>query len=134
MLAELESRAIGTIEVSRFSRGRKNYLTFEIYGEEGAISFDMERLNELQVFSRDSPEVEGFKRILVTESVHPFYRYFWPAGHTIGWAESFVLQLYHFLKAVEEDGDFRPNFKDGAAVNAVMDGIYESLETEASSM
>ncbi len=128
ILVEMENRAIGTVEVSRFSLGRKNYFTFEIYGEEGALYFDMERLNELWVYTRAPPEVEGFKRILVTEGEHPFYKYFWPAGHTIGWVESFTLQLYYFLKAVEEDREYSPNFRDGAKVNAVMDAVYESLE------
>lgn len=128
VLAETKGSAIGTVEVSRISPGRKNYLVFEIYGNEGSIYFNMERLNELWVYVRDAPEMSGFRRVLVTEASHPFYKYFWPAGHTIGWAESFVLQLYHFLRAIKRDEEFRPNFIDGAAVNAVMDSIYKSLE------
>jgi len=128
-LAETESGAIGTIGASRFASGRRNYLVFEIYGEEGSLFFDMERLNELWVYTRSPPEVDGFKRVLVTDPRHPFFKYFWPAGHTIGWAESHTLQLYHFLKAVRTGEEYHPDFRDGAAVNAVMDAVYKSLET-----
>lgn len=127
IIVEMKNGSLGTIEVSRSSLGRKNYFTFEIYGEEGALHFDMERLNELWVYTKGAPEVEGFRRVLVTEREHPFYKYFWPPGHTIGWVESFTLQLYHFLKSVEKGIEYSPNFRDGAIVNAVMDAIYESL-------
>ena len=53
MLAEFENGALGSFEASRFATGRKNYNTFEIYGSEGALAFNLERMNELQVFSRN---------------------------------------------------------------------------------
>src|SRR6185503_2953964 len=46
--------AVGTIEATRFASGRKNALQFEINGSKGSISFDIERLNELEVHYRDS--------------------------------------------------------------------------------
>ena len=51
---EFESGAVGTIEASRFCRGRRNALSFEINGSKGSIAFDLERLNELQVHLVDS--------------------------------------------------------------------------------
>src|SRR6187431_874964 len=48
--------AVGTIEASRFCAGRKNGLQFEINGSKGSLSFDIERLNELQVhYSGSTP-------------------------------------------------------------------------------
>ena len=47
---EFENGAIGTIEASRFAAGRKNYNCWEINGEKGSIRFDLERMNELEVF------------------------------------------------------------------------------------
>ncbi len=125
VLMKLKNGAFGVMEASRYSLGRKNYFVFEIYGEEGSLHFDMERLNELWFYKEGG---DGFTRIFVTEKKHPFYEKFWPAGHTIGWVESFTLQLYHFLLAVKKGEEFKPNFYDGAVVNAVMDAVYESIK------
>ena len=42
--------AVGTIEATRLALGRRNAFQWEINGTEGSLAFDMERLNELQVF------------------------------------------------------------------------------------
>ena len=53
-VVDFANGAVGTIEATRFASGRKNGLTFEINGSKGSLSFDIERLNELQVHYRDS--------------------------------------------------------------------------------
>lgn len=130
VMARMKNGVIGTIEVSRFSPGRRHYFVAEVYGDEGSIYFDLERMNELWVYARSAPEVDGFKRVYVTEREHPYYRYFWPPGHTIGWLESFVIALHQYLKCVVEGREYRPSFADGAVVNAVIDAAYRS-EREA---
>src|SRR5437870_2424288 len=47
---EFEGGAIGTIEATRVTLGHKNALQWELNGTKGSIMFDVERLNELQVF------------------------------------------------------------------------------------
>ncbi len=42
--------AVGTLEATRLALGRRNAFQWEINGTEGSLAFDMERLNELQVF------------------------------------------------------------------------------------
>jgi hypothetical protein len=57
---------------------------FEIYSNEGNISFDLERMNELNFFSAGDPEfAQGFRNVLVTEPVHPYIDAWWPPGHII---------------------------------------------------
>ncbi len=53
-VVDFANGAVGTIEATRFASGRKNGLTFEINGSKGSLSFDIERLNELEVHYRDS--------------------------------------------------------------------------------
>ena len=43
----LASGAIASVEVSRVATGQKNSLKLEIYGDKGALLFDLEDLNEL---------------------------------------------------------------------------------------
>jgi predicted dehydrogenase len=108
-LMEFENGALGTIEATRFAQGRKNYNSFEINGENGSIQFNLERLNELNVFWKDDEPktTQGFHNVLVTESFHPYWENWWPHGHTIGWEHSFVHEFDHFFRAIVNDSDVR---------------------------
>jgi predicted dehydrogenase len=126
-----ENGAIGTLEASRFAAGRKNYQVIEVNGEKGSIRFDLERLNELEVFwvGEEPKETQGFHTINVTESYHPFMSNWWPQGHIIGWEHTFVHELTHFLDCVVNDKDVAPlaaTFEDGYRNAVVADGILES--------
>ena len=62
MLVEFENGAIGSFEASRFANGRKNYNSFEIYGEKGSLIFNLERMNEIRYFSKEDPAyARGFR-------------------------------------------------------------------------
>ena len=101
-----DNGAVGTIEATRFATGRKNALTLEINGSKGSIAFDLERLNELQVHiagSTPAESAQGFRTVLVSEADHPFWEWWWPHGHIIGWEHSFVHELHHLLTAIRED-------------------------------
>jgi len=131
MMVEFENGALGSFEASRFSAGRKNKLCFEIYGSKGSIVFDLERMNELQCFSRSDKEgMQGFKTILVTEPVHPYAGHWWPPGHIIGYEHSFVHAVYDFVKALETDTSIEPNFKDGVEIIRVLESGLKSAETK----
>src|SRR6476469_6809856 len=69
---EFESGAIGTIESTRLALGRRNAFQWEINGSRGSLYFDMERMNELQVFRNDGDRARGFRTVLVTEADHPY--------------------------------------------------------------
>ncbi|MBV9282467.1 MAG: Gfo/Idh/MocA family oxidoreductase, partial [Chloroflexi bacterium] len=47
---EFEGGALGTLEATRFAKGRKNHQVIEVNGEKGSIAFNLERLNELEVY------------------------------------------------------------------------------------
>jgi predicted dehydrogenase len=130
-----EGGAVGTLEASRFCTGRKNAFTWEINGSKGSIAFDLERLNELQVYFRDSSpgdRAQGFRSVLVSEADHPFWEHWWPHGHIIGWEHSFVHELHHFLTAIAEDADVGPHgatFEDGYRAAEVCDAVVRSAES-----
>jgi len=129
---EFETGTIGTIESTRLALGRRNAFQWEINGSKGSLAFDMERLNELQVFRADGDRARGFKTVLVSESDHPFWEYWWPPGHIIGWGETFVHELHHVLRAIAEDADVAPHgatFEDGYRAAEVCDAIVRSSES-----
>jgi predicted dehydrogenase len=134
-VVEFDNGAVGTLEASRFCRGRKNALSFEINGSKGSIAFDLERLNELQVHladSRPGEHAQGFRQVLVTEADHPFMEWWWPPGHVIGWEHTFVHEIRHLLQAIATGGEVQPygaSFEDGYRAAEVCDAILRSSET-----
>ena len=126
--AELANGATATLEASRFATGRKNDHTIEIEGTKGALSFSLERLNELELKLEDD---RGFQTVLVTDEDDPYIDHWWPPGHTIGWEHTFVHQSATFLDAVAGDGEYRPNFADGLGVQKVLGAVQESDERGA---
>ena len=129
-----ESGAVGTIEATRLALGRRNAFQWEINGSKASLAFDLERLNELQVFRADGDRARGFKTVLVTESDHPFWEWWWPPGHIIGWEHTFVHEIHHLLTAIAGDRDIAPygaTFADGYRAAEVCDAIVRSSETGA---
>lgn len=130
-LVEFENGAIGTLEASRFAAGRKNYEVLEINGEHGSIRFNMERMNELEVFwaNEEPKETRGFHTVSVTESFHPYYENWWPHGHIIGWGETFVHEFHHFFDAIVNNKPVDPlgaTFEDGYKNAVIGDAVLAS--------
>jgi predicted dehydrogenase len=126
---EFESGAVGTIESTRLALGRRNAFQWEINGAKASLAFDMERLNELQVFRADGDRARGWKTVLVSEADHPWWEHWWPPGHIIGWGETFVHELHHLLRAIAGGGDVGPHgatFEDGYRAAEVCDAIVRS--------
>ena len=136
-IVEFENGAVGTIEATRFALGRKNALTFEVNGSKGSLAFDLERLNELELHlpgSTPGAQAQGFRRVLVSESDHPFWSHWWPQGHMIGWEHTFVHELHHMLTAIREDAEIEPHgasFRDGYRASEVADAIVRSAQSGA---
>ncbi len=133
-LLEFENGALGTVEATRYAHGRKNGQTWEINGENGSISFNLERLNELQVYwAHEEPkETRGFHNVLVSESYHPYWENWWPQGHIIGWEHSFVHEFHHFFDAIVNNKDVAPygaDFVDGYKNAVICDAIMQSAQT-----
>jgi predicted dehydrogenase len=131
---KFQNGAIGTLEASRFAAGRKNYQVLEINGEKGSIRFNLERMNEMEVFwVGDEPkETQGFHEVLVSEGYHPFWSNWWPHGHIIGWEHSFVHELTHLLDCIVNNKDVAPlaaTFEDGYRNAVICDAILESAAT-----
>lgn len=126
--------AIGTLEATRFAAGRKNHEVIEINGEKGSIVFNLERLNELEVYwvGEGRKETQGFTNVLISEPYHPWWSNWWPQGHMIGWEHSFVHELTHFLDCIVNDKNVAPygaTFEDGYRADCVCAAIAKSAQT-----
>ncbi len=130
-LFDFEGGALGTMEASRFAQGHKNYNSFEINAQNGSIRFNLERLNELEVFwaNEEPKETRGFHTALISEGYHPYWSNWWPHGHMIGWEHSFVHEFNHFFDAIVNHKDVAPygaTFLDGYRNAVICDAIVAS--------
>ena len=126
-LAKFESGATGTYEVTRLAPGRRNHNQFEINGSKGTIVFDLERLNELDVyFVDDAEDVQGFRKILVTDAAHPYVGNWWPGGHIIGWEHTFTHVVKDLMDGIKSGINPAPAFEDGFRCQAVLDAVERS--------
>jgi predicted dehydrogenase len=131
-LARFKNRnTLGYFEMTRYGAGHRNQNRIEINGSKGTIIFDMEQMNELQLYKTDDSSWEqGFRRIQVGEGVHPYMQNWWPCGHIIGYGETFVNQAYDLIKAIQDGSKVSPDFRDGLMAQKVVDAVDKSTQNK----
>ena len=128
-LARFENGALGNFIATRFATGKKNFMRLEIFGSKGSVSFNLERLNELEFYSRsDKSDEQGFRNIIVTENSHPYIHKWWPPGHIIGWEHTFIHEIGDFLTALSEKEKIKPDFNDGYQCQLILDAVSASAK------
>ncbi len=134
LMFELGSGGIGTIETTRYATGRDNHHTFEIYGDGGALTWDLEDMNRLQFFDGAGDQsTRGFRSILVTDPSHDYVKNWWPPGHIIGYEHTFVHAAADFLAAIADPGtsSVTPDFSDGVRITQVLEACLRSTSSGA---
>lgn len=134
IIAEMENGAQGTIHVSKIATGTNDEFRVEIFGDRGAIRFNLMDPNWVEFYDNTLPDealggTKGFMRI---ESVQ---RYGAPGGSFPssklpgGWLRAHVHSMYTFMDCVYSGRPCSPDFADGATIQRVMDAAYESDRT-----
>lgn len=126
-LIELDSGIPATLEISRVASGRKCGLEFEVFGSNGAIAFDQERMNELRLYSGDDARGRRGYRTILAGPEHGHYARFCPApGHGLGINDLKVIEIHNLIAAVTRGDAFYPDFAEGLNVQRVMAAIERS--------
>jgi predicted dehydrogenase len=139
--ARLGSAAVGSFEATRFAAGRKNELRLELNGDRGSLAFNLERLNELELYEADGGNggdggtggdgLAGFRRILVTEPGHPYLAAWWPPGHVLGWDATFTHEIADLVGAIAAGTDPEPSFAAGLQVQRVLSAVQDSAARQS---
>lgn len=126
-LVEFEDGVIGSLEACRAIYGPKCEMAFEINGTKGAVSWNFERMNELQVYLPTGDSVhEGYVRIF-SGPEHPFHVNFNPApGSGLGYDDLKVIEAYQFLKSVSTGVTGAPSFRDALHVAEFQAAVLQS--------
>jgi predicted dehydrogenase len=126
-IARFGGGAVGGFEATRFATGHTEGLRVELNGELGSLVWELGALNELRFFdATEDPATQGFRRIQVTRSVHPYAAAWWPEGHSIGYEHTFTHEVRDLLEAIAAGRDPAPSFADGLHVQQVLDAVQRS--------
>ncbi|MDJ1158653.1 Gfo/Idh/MocA family oxidoreductase [Chelatococcus sp. SYSU_G07232] len=128
-LVRFENGVTGVLSSSRAAHGRKSLIRIELHGSHGMITFDQERMNELELYvAEGDAATRGFRTIL-TGPAHPPYGQFCPApGHQLGFNELKVIEAAEFLRAIAAHTPIAFDFEEGLAVERVIHGFVRSAE------
>jgi len=130
--ARFDNGSIGVFEATRFALGRKNTIRLEVNGSKGSIAFDFEDMNELEYYDgTDDAETQGFRRIIVTDPVHPYVANWWPAGHGLGYEHGFTHQVVDLVRDIAAGVQPRPSFDDALQVQRVLAAVEQSADARS---
>jgi predicted dehydrogenase len=132
VLVHFTNGAHGILEACRIINGAKCDMSFEIHGTRGAIKWNMERMNELQLQWRNdaNPAEDGYTTLL-SGPAHPYHRHFNPAwGLNLGYDDLKVIEAYNFLHSVVTGQQGEPGFAEAKAVAQVQQAVIRSWESQ----
>ncbi len=130
-LARLEGGAVCSFEATRLATGYHNANRWEIHGEKGALRFDFERMNELEIYDLSNDgAVQGWTTIDVTRGGdgHPYVEAWWPDSHGLGYEHGFVNQAGDILRVMNGGEPLvpMPDFADALKTQKVLHASIQS--------
>jgi predicted dehydrogenase len=129
MLCEFASGARGTFEASRSIVGPESQMAFEAYGTRGALGWNLEKLNELQLYLVEDELHTGYRTVLGGERF-PYHGHFVPgSANGIGFEDLVVIEDYEFCRSLAEGREHSPSFADAVEWVSVQAALLRSAES-----
>lgn len=125
MLARFDNGAVGVIESSRVAVGPRTEFVIEVYGTEGSVRWNFERMNELQV----ADSTAGYRRVMSDATFGDFGRFLPSVGSGIGFNDLKTIEASRFLRSVAEGRQLVPSAADCWAASEVVDAAVASSES-----
>ena len=122
--------ARGTFEVSRSIMGPECQMAFDVYGTKGALRWNYETMNQLEVFLVDDEgnAPRGYTTVYAGER-YPMHGHFVPGdANSIGYEDLKVIENYHFLTAVVAGEQHQPGFAEAVDYVSFQDAWVRSCE------
>jgi predicted dehydrogenase len=130
-LAQFANGAQGTLEVCRVVKGPRCEMAFELHGTKGAVKWNFESMNELQLFLPDGTEEHDGPVLIQAGPQHPWYASFYPGpAISMSYEDLKLIEAYQFLKSVAEGKQGEPGFTEALAVARVQDAMQRSWESQ----
>lgn len=118
--------AVGTLEASRVAVGPRAHYGFEIYGTEGSLSWNFERMNELRLaLGRSGPHI-GYSNVYAGVEFGEFGHFQPGAGTPMGYDDLKVIEAKKFLLAYTGGVAENSNIHDAVAAARVVAAAEKS--------
>ncbi len=130
--ARLPDGSLGTVEISRMGTGATNDLVVEIFGDQGAIRFDLNEPAWLQVYdTRDADKPlggqRGFRKIEAVQRYDGQQAPDWTM--TPDFMRVHAECQYQFIQSIWQDRPPSPSFADGLQVQRIMEAAESSARS-----
>ena len=129
--ARLKNGASGIVEISRMGTGATNDVVVEIFGDKGAIRYDLADPGALYVYDvRDDTEpqggMRGFRRLETSQRYEGQRSPDWTMAPDFmrGHAEC----QYQFIRSIWNNSDPVPSIRDGLHIQEIMEASVISSD------
>jgi predicted dehydrogenase len=131
MLCEFAGGVRGTFEASRSIVGPESQMAFEVYGTRGALGWNLEKLNELQLYLVEDEPHSGYRTVYGGDRF-PYHGHFVPgSANGIGFEDLVVIEDYEFCRSVAAGRPHRPGFAEALEWVSVQAALLKSAESGA---
>ena len=128
-LVEFASGVRGSLEATRVLVGRHVEMSFEVHGTKGALRWDFQRLNELDVYLPLANGDEGFATVFMKPG-HPEYVHFQPAAAMpLSFDDLKVIEAHLFLESVLDGRQREPGVREMLEAAKVIDAMIRSSDS-----
>jgi predicted dehydrogenase len=127
-LVEFANGSRGTFEASRTIVGPEVQMAFDIYGTEGALGWNLEKLNELQLYLA-SDRARGYTTVYGGER-YPYHGNFVPGdANAIGFEDLVTIEDHEYLGAVAAGRQHSAGFAEALEFVSVQAALLKSWES-----
>ncbi|MEL6982203.1 MAG: Gfo/Idh/MocA family oxidoreductase [Actinomycetota bacterium] len=129
--------SVGTFESSRAIVGPQSQMAFEIYGTKGSLSWNLETMNEMQIFLAQDPDSpaedgvihDGYTTVYAGDR-YPYHGAFVPGdANSIGYEDLKVIEDLNFLEAVATGIQHQPGFAEAIDYVSAQAALIRSWES-----
>lgn len=122
MIARFEGGEVGVFESTRVAIGPHCEYSIEVYGTEGSLRWNFERLNELEL----ADDRRGYRTIMADPSFGDFGSFQPGAGCSMGFDDLKTIEAQLFLRSVIEGRQLAPSAADGWSAAELVDAALRS--------
>jgi predicted dehydrogenase len=130
-LVTFANGARGSFEASRAIIGPESQMAFDVHGTKGALRWNLETMNSLDVYLVDDEgrAPSGYTTVLASDR-YPYQGHFVPGdGNSIGYEDLKVIENYEFLSAVARGEQHEPGFEQALEYVAFQSAWLRSCES-----
>ena len=119
----------GSFESCRAIYGPKCEMSFEVNGTKGALKWNFERMNELEVYLPGEAAHDGYTTLLGGPKYGDHGRFNPGDGIGVGYEDLKAIEAYNFLQSIVDGQQREPSFRSARDLALVQQAMIRSWES-----